>query len=110
MRGTKESSPTIAALLQLRLRNHVPQFIDLIDDRHAIRDVKLDNLLFAQAVQLHDDSPKAVAVRGDQHVLAGLRLGENAVVEIGQRSGGRVLQALAVRRRNVVTAAPELNL
>ena len=64
----------------------------------------------SQIFQDHHEGAKRVAVRGDDHVLAGGDLGPDRLVVIGTHARERVLQAFAIGWRNVVGAAPELNL
>ena len=71
--------------------------VELVDERDAVRDVEADDVVVGDVVEVLHQRADAVAVRGDQHALAGAdRRRERAVPE-RQHARDRVLQAFGER-------------
>jgi len=98
------------ARLEFGFADGVAFGVAIVDDGDAVGDVEFDDLLLVEVVEFHDDGAEAVAMRGDDDVLPILERGHDLVVEVGQRTRGGVLEAFAVRRRNIVTAPPDFDL
>src|SRR5581483_5854303 len=81
-RKARDSRPAEPSL-QFRFADDVALWVYLIEDGDAVGNVEFEYLRLVQPVQVHDDGPEAVAVRGDQHVLATLDFGQDFVVEVG---------------------------
>jgi hypothetical protein len=68
--------------------------VELVEQRHAGRNVELDDFARGHPVEHLDHGAQAVAVRHDQHIAAGAQLGRDARVPEGQHARQRVLQRL----------------
>ena len=53
--------------------DRLERVVELVDERDAVRDVEADDLGVADAVEVLDERAHAVAVRRDEHALAGAR-------------------------------------
>ena len=109
--------------------------VELVDERDARRDVQLDDLLLADAVEVLHERAQAVAVRGDEHALIVVDRRRDRLVPVRQEARDRVLQRFGERqlaalqvavprvvagisrivdgqgwRRDVVAAAPDFDL
>src|SRR5262249_31845182 len=98
------------SFLQYPLPPHSPFRVNLIDDRHAGRQVQVQHLLAAELIEVHDNRAQAVAVGRDEYVFSRLHRRKNLRREIRQGAGRGVFQAFPARRRDVVTAPPDVYL
>src|SRR5690606_34870204 len=122
-------------ITEVALADGLEVLVKLVQKRDAGRDVELDDLFFADVVQVLDQRAQAVAVRRDQHALTPADGGGDVALPVGQKARDRVLQALGRgdlfglevaiarvtpgperivlahgRRGDVVAAAPDLDL
>src|SRR5690606_756205 len=103
--------------------------VELVEQRDARRDVEPGDVLVGDAVEVLDERAQRVAVRGDEHGLAGLEVRDDLALPVRQGALEHVLEALGahhggvgvarvrvlrelraeldLRRRDVVRAAPE---
>ncbi|KAJ8525203.1 hypothetical protein ON010_g15912 [Phytophthora cinnamomi] len=113
------------------VRNGLEVLVQVVHERRARGDVEARDLVLRDVVQVLDQRAQAVAVRGNDHLLAGLDGRHNRALPLGQHALGRELQGLGqgqqllghvlvldvvarvvlagrveVRRRDVVAAAP----
>ena len=72
--------------------------VQLVDERNAGRDVQLDDLRFGDVVEILDQRPQAVAVRGDQDALARRDRRRDRVVPVRQEPRDGVLQRFGQRQ------------
>ena len=68
--------------------------VELVDERDAGGDVEGGDVGVGDLVEVLDDGAQRVAVRGDQDRLAGLDLGDDGALPVGQQAGEDVLEAL----------------
>ena len=109
--------------------------IQFVDQRNTGGDVEFGDVLFADAVEVHDQRAQAVAVGADQYLPAGLNGGHDFVEPVGQKPRHGLLERFGAgqlvrvdpgvtrivvgqsvvafgqgRRGNIVTAPPNLHL
>ncbi len=72
--------------------------VEAVDQRHPGRDVEPGDVGVADAVEVLDDGPEAVAVGGQEHRLAGLQVGHHVGGPVGQHPRDDVLEALGARQ------------
>lgn len=78
------------------LVEHVEVAVERIDERHARGNVDLEDLLWREPLELHDERAQRVAVRGDEHALASEHLRADDLLEVGPGAGDAVLQTLGI--------------
>src|SRR5262252_2651613 len=71
--------------------------VELVDERLAGWDVEIHDLLLGDVVEIFDERPQAVAMRGDDHALAGAHGRPDHVLPVRQKASDRVLEALGAR-------------
>ena len=72
--------------------------VELVDQRDAGRDVELDDFGFGDAVEIHDQRPERIAVRGDEDPLAGPDRRRDRRVPVRQEARDRVLERFGQRQ------------
>ena len=87
-----------------------PRFGESVIDRNACRDFQLDNFFVGKAIQFHDDGAKGVTVSRDQYVFPLLKLRDDFLFEVRERSCRSHGQAFASGRCHVVATAPDFDL
>ena len=68
--------------------------VQLVDDRHAGRDLELGDIVPGSSVEVLDERPQAVAVGGDQDDLAGQQLRGDGVEPVREHADHDIGQAL----------------
>src|SRR5262245_61713019 len=71
--------------------------VELVDERLAGWDVETYDLLIGDVVEILDQRPQAVAVRGDDHALPGAHGRRDHAVPVRQKAGDGVLEAFGAR-------------
>src|SRR5690606_12442667 len=84
--------------------------VEAIDDRHARRELEVDNLFAALAFEGHDERTQRIAMRADQNRLSTKHMRLDDVHIVRPYACAGILQAFAARRRNVVGAPPDKDL
>src|SRR5438552_14602007 len=95
---------------EVALADDAPVRRHLVEERHAGRDLQLEDLLAGQPVEVHDEGAQRVAVRDHEHVRSGAEIGQDAPFPVGQDLGRGVGQALAAGGPDVVAPPPEVHL
>ena len=91
--------PFLAAsgIAQIAASERLQIVVQLVDQRNPGRDVQLDDVLVGDVVEILDQRAQRVAVRRDQHPLAGVNRRRDRLVPVRQESRDRVLQRLGQR-------------
>jgi len=82
----------------LGMGNRFEVLIECIYKRHSGWYVELGNVIGRNVVQMLDESPESVAVRGDEKGFAGSDLGRNGIVPVGDKALLGELEGFGARK------------
>lgn len=84
--------------------------VEAVDDGDTGLELRVDNLVRREVLELLDNAPERVAVRGDEDLLALLDERGNLGVVVRQGALRGQLERLAAGRGDVVRATPDVDL